>query len=59
MTFVNFIRIKSRGATFMQSAMGTGGNGDQHIHLYIDGKEMTKKVVKHMPAVIHTKLGYT
>jgi hypothetical protein len=43
----------------MQSAMGMGGNGEPHIHLHIDGKEMARKVVRHMPAVIHTKLGYT
>ena len=52
------IPLNDRGAKFMQSAMGMGG-GTQHIHLYVDGRKVTEQVVKHMPAVIHTKLGYT
>ena len=43
----------------MQQAMGMGGNGTQQINVYLDGKLMTKTVVKNMPSVVHTKLGYT
>ncbi|HRB15963.1 MAG TPA: hypothetical protein PK224_09255 [Nitrospira sp.] len=53
------IPLNDRGAKFMQSAMGFGGTGTQQINLYVDGRLMTKQVVKHMPDVIHTKLGYT
>lgn len=53
------IPLNDRGAKFMQSVMGLGGNGTQVINLYQDGKLMTRTVVKNMPAVIHTKLGYT
>lgn len=53
------IPLNDRGAKFMQSAMGFGGSGTQQINLYMDGKLMTSRVVKHMPNVIHTKLGYT
>lgn len=53
------IPLNDRGAKFMQSAMGFGGSGTQQINLYMDGKLMTSRVVKHMPSVIHTKLGYT
>lgn len=53
------IPLNDRGARFMQSAMGLGGSGTQQINLYVDGRLMTKQIVKHMPDVIHTKLGYT
>lgn len=53
------IPLNDRGARFMQSMMGLGGSGAQEINLYVDGRLMTKQIVKHMPDVIHTKLGYT
>lgn len=53
------IPLNDRGAKFMQSAMGFGGSGTQVINVYQDGKLMTRTVVKNMPSVIHTKLGYT
>ncbi len=53
------IPLNDRGARFMQSVMGLGGYGTQQINVYMDGKLMTRTVVKNMPGVIHTKLGYT
>ena len=53
------IPLNDRGAKFMQSAMGFGGSGTQQINLYVDGRLMAKQLVRHMPDVIHTKLGYT
>lgn len=54
------IPLNDRGARFMQSMMGLGGgSGTQQINLYVDGRLMTKQIVRHMPDVIHTKLGYT
>jgi hypothetical protein len=53
------IPLNSRGAKFMQQAMGMGGNGTIQNNIYIDGKLMTKAVAKHLHGVIHTKLGFT
>lgn len=54
------IPLNDRGAAFMQRMMGLGGgSGTQQINLYVDGRLMTKQIVRHMPDVIHTKLGYT
>lgn len=53
------IPLNDRGAAFMQKAMGLGGSGTQQINLYVDGRLLTKQVVKNMPGVIHTKLGFT
>lgn len=53
------IPLNDRGAKFMQSAMGMGGTGTQVINVYLDRKKLTEAIVKGMPDVIHTKLGYT
>jgi hypothetical protein len=53
------IPLNDRGARFMQSAMGFGSNGTQVINLNVDKKLLTRIVVKGMPDVVHTKLGYT
>ena len=53
------IPLNDRGAAFMQRMMGLGGSGTQQINLYVDGRLMTKQLVRHMHDVIHTKLGYT
>jgi TP901 family phage tail tape measure protein len=53
------IPLNSRGAKFMQQAMGMGSSGTIQNNIYIDGKLMTKAVAKHLHGVVHTKLGYT
>lgn len=51
------IPLNARGAKFMQSAMGFGGNGLQQINLHLDKKLLTRVVVKGMPSEISTRLG--
>jgi TP901 family phage tail tape measure protein len=53
------IPLNARGAKFMQSAMGFGSNGTQVINVYLDRRKLTEAIVKGMPDVIHTKLGFT
>lgn len=54
------IPLNDRGASFMQKAMGLGGgSGTQQINLYLDGRQVTSRVVRHMPDVVHLKLGAT
>lgn len=53
------IPLNDRGAVFLQKAMGFRGSGVQEINLYVDGRRLTREVVRNMPDVIHTKLGYT
>jgi len=53
------IPLHDRGAKFMESAIGMGGNGMQQINLYVDNNSSRKKSGQRNAERHHTKLGYT
>lgn len=51
------IPLNSRGAEFMQDAMGGGGGGNMTIILQEDGRERARKTMKYMPGIVYMKTG--
>ena len=55
------IPLNSRGASFMQSAFGVGsgggGGGTPKLIIQLDGRELTRHVMKHLPGLVYMKTG--
>lgn len=52
------IPLNDRGAAFMQDAFGLGQRtGDLTIVMQLDGREVTRKVLKYMPGIVYMKTG--
>ena len=51
------IPLNSRGAAFMQQALGVGGGGNQTIVLQLDGREIARRTMQHMPGLFYIKTG--
>ncbi len=51
------IPLNSRGAAFMQDAMGGGGGGQMTVVMQIDGREIARRTMEYMPGIIYMKTG--
>ena len=51
------IPLNSRGAAFMQEAMGGGGGGNMTLVMQMDGREIARKTMPHMPGIFTMKTG--
>jgi hypothetical protein len=51
------IPLNDRGANFMRSVMGVGGDGPTTIVVQLDGRTITEQTVKHLPKVLRLKTG--
>ena len=52
------IPLNSRGASFMQEAMGgRAGGGDMTVVLQMDGREIARRTMEYMPGIIYMKTG--
>ena len=51
------IPLNSRGAAFMQDAMGGGGGGQMTVVLQLDSREIARKTMPHMPGIFTMKTG--
>jgi hypothetical protein len=51
------IPLNSRGAAFMQDAMGGSGGGNRTVVMQMDGREMAGKTMQYMPGIVYMKTG--
>ena len=51
------IPLNSRGAAFMQDAMGGTGGGNMTVVMQVDGREMARKTMQYMPGLVYMKTG--
>lgn len=51
------IPLNSRGAAFMQDAMGGGSGGHMTVVMQLDGRELARKTMQYMPGIVYMKTG--
>ncbi len=51
------IPLNSRGAGFMQDAMGGSSGGEMTLVLQVDGREQARRTLKYMPGLVYMKTG--
>ena len=51
------IPLNSRGAAFMQEAMGGASSGNMTLVMQMDGREIARKTMPHMPGIFTMKTG--
>jgi hypothetical protein len=52
------IPLNSRGAAFMQEAMGSrAGSGNMTVVMQLDGREIARRTMEYMPGIVYMKTG--
>jgi hypothetical protein len=51
------IPLNSRGAAFMQDAIGGGSGGNMTVVMQMDGREVARKTMEYMPGIVYMKTG--